>query len=47
MAERQKGGLVKHNLAQHICSTANVHFGTFSIRQMKEYLAQRQIPVNL
>jgi cyclase len=24
-----------------------VHFGKFSIRQMKEYLAQRQIPVNL
>jgi len=23
------------------------HFGTFTIRQMKEYLAQRQIPVNL
>jgi cyclase len=23
------------------------HFGTFSIRQMKEYLAQRHIPVNL
>ncbi|MHC4659135.1 MAG: imidazole glycerol phosphate synthase subunit HisF [Planctomycetota bacterium] len=23
------------------------HFGTYTIRQMKEYLAQRQIPVNL
>jgi cyclase len=23
------------------------HFGTFTIRQMKEYLAERQIPVNL
>lgn len=23
------------------------HFGTFTIKQMKEYLAQRQIPVNL
>ncbi len=23
------------------------HFGTFSIRQMKEYLAKRQIPVKL
>ena len=23
------------------------HFGTYSIKQMKEYLAQHQIPVNL
>jgi len=23
------------------------HFGTFTIRQMKEYLAERGIPVNL
>jgi cyclase len=23
------------------------HFGTFTIRQMKEYLAEREIPVNL
>jgi len=23
------------------------HYGTFTIKQMKEYLAQRQIPVNL
>jgi len=23
------------------------HFGTYTIRQMKEYLAQRQIPVRL
>lgn len=23
------------------------HFGTYTIKQMKEYLAERQIPVNL